>query len=287
MNAPLAFMDPAAAGLQIGGAAARALSLELDTWPKPGLVSPFDCGSHDDMDAAMLLRSIAVLEPFLINLAEAGAAEADMATLRRIGIAAEAAMLRATRGVNTHRGAIFGLGLLCAACGATANGLEPKAARLGNIVRSRWGAAIRHMPVDCTSHGAVAVRRYGARGARLEAASGFPSVYEVGLPALRAGLALSGGDAEAARVQACFALIAVLDDTNLLHRGGSDGLAFARREARHFLESGGVGLAGWRDRAAQTHRAFVERHLSPGGAADVLAMALFVCSVEGRLQVAV
>ncbi len=289
MNVPLRVASPWVAGrgigARIGAAAAQALSLELDTSLKPGLVSPLDHGSHHDMDAATLLRSIAAVEPFLADLAEAGAAGADLPALRRIGLAAEIAMLRATGGVNTHRGAIFGLGLLCAACGAAATGLEPPAARLGDIVRRRWGAALRGTPAGATSHGAAAARRFGAGGARLEAAAGFPHLYDVGLPALNAGLVLSGGDAEAARVQACFALVAVLCDTNLLHRGGLEGLALARREARRFLERGGVGAAGWRDRAAQVHRAFVARRLSPGGSADLLAMSLFVQSVEGRLPV--
>ena len=100
--------------------ASRALSQELATWPKPGLVSPIDNGSHRDMDAAMLRASIHVLHPFFAELARAGRQRAGMNQLRAIGLGAEAAMLQATGGVNTHRGAIFGLGLLCAAAGATA-----------------------------------------------------------------------------------------------------------------------------------------------------------------------
>ncbi len=88
------------------------------------------------------------------------------------------------------------------------------------------------------------------------------------------------GDDAAARVQACFALIAVLDDTNLLHRGGSAGLRFAQAAARDFLAAGGVGQADWLHRAVAVHRAFVARRLSPGGAADLLAMSLFVAASE-------
>jgi len=104
----------------IAGQAFRALIRELATWPKPGLVSHVDTGSHHDMDAAMLRRSVEALRPFLAELALAGSERADMSRLREIGLRAEAAMLTATGGVNTHRGAIFGLGLLCAAAGAIA-----------------------------------------------------------------------------------------------------------------------------------------------------------------------
>jgi len=83
-------------------------------------------------------------------------------------------------------------------------------------------------------------------------------------------------DAEAARVQACFALIASVEDTNILHRGGVQGLRFARQAAQSFLYGGGVARSDWRRRAAAVHLAFVERGLSPGGAADLLTMSLFV-----------
>ena len=98
------------------------------------------------------------------------------------------------------------------------------------------------------------------------------------MPALRA----AAGDARAARVQACFALIAVLEDTNLLHRGGAEGLRYAQRCAQRFLDAGGVRQPHWQTRAQAVHHAFVERHLSPGGAADVLAMSLLAADLEAH-----
>jgi triphosphoribosyl-dephospho-CoA synthase len=151
---------------------------------------------------------------------------------------------------------------------------------LGDIVVSRWGAQILAGPVILHSHGAVAGRRYGAGGARIEAASGFPTLYECGLPALWLGRRLALQDEQGARVQLCMALIARLEDTNLLHRGGSNGLSFARDAAREFLAEGGVGGAGWQVRARAIHRDFVARNLSPGGSADLLAMTLFVDGLE-------
>jgi triphosphoribosyl-dephospho-CoA synthase len=114
----------------------------------------------------------------------------------------------------------------------------------------------------------------------MEAAHGFPSIYEVGLPALRRGARGAPDDTEAHRVEACFALIAELEDTNLLHRGGLPGLWFARRAARAFLDEGGVGRPAWRERARSVHDSFVARRLSPGGSADLLAMTLFVEACE-------
>jgi triphosphoribosyl-dephospho-CoA synthase len=197
-----------------------------------------------------------------------------MDVLRRIGIGAEAAMMRATGGINTHRGAIFGLGLLCAAAGARTAGR--RAGPLGTIVATLWGDAIRNGPIAPASHGTAALRRYGAGGARQEAAAGFQTVYTIGLPALREGIRIAGSDAEATRLQCLFALMAAVGDTALLHRGGRNGLAFAQRAARGFLTDGGVGQSGWRDKALLLHRQFVARRLSAGGCADLLAMTLFV-----------
>lgn len=266
---------------RIAELAERSLVLEIETYPKPGLVSHVDTGSHTDMDAATFARSAAVLRPYFAELADAGARDADMAVLRKIGLRAEHAMLAATGGVNTHRGAIFGLGLLCAAAGRRAMpGTMPAEMTLGAFVSRRWGADILGGPRLPDSHGERASHRYGVGGARREAADGFATVYAVGLPALRRAQRDLPGDREAARVDACFALIAALDDTNLLHRGGQVGLDFARATARAFVARGGVRARDWRLRAAAAHRAFVARRLSPGGAADLLAMSVFVDALD-------
>ena len=125
------------------------------------------------------------------------------------------------------------------------------------------------------------MRRHGAGGARLEAANGFPGIYQIGLPALRLGRALAPRDANAACVQTCFALIAAIRDTNILHRGGAEGALYATRSAATFLTSGGVERPDWRARALAVHKGFITRRLSPGGCADLLAMTLFVDALEG------
>lgn len=266
----------------IASIARAALLAELDTWPKPGLVSHVDQGSHTDMDAGTFERSTAAIVPFFALLTEAGANGADMPALRNIGLAAEQAMLSATGGVNTHRGAIFGLGLLCAAAGATwSSGRAAwRPARLADMVRARWGSSILRGPIPLRSHGTDAWRRFGAGGARAQAATGFPHALEIGLPAIRLARAMAPGDRRASRVQAFFALLATMEDTNLLHRGGAEGLSFAQEAAKGFLDRGGVAQAGWCMQAAAVHHQFVARRLSPGGCADLLAISLFLDTLE-------
>jgi triphosphoribosyl-dephospho-CoA synthase len=267
-------------GGEIAESAVDCLLMELETWPKPGLVSHVDNGSHDDMNADTFRRSAAAIKPYFQQLADTAWRGGSMGRLRAIGMEAEAAMLSATSGVNTHRGAIFGLGLLCAAAGAKAGGLADPELPLGQVVSRLWGRGIVDGPVPLHSHGSTARRRFQAGGARAEAASGFPSIYRIGLPTLRRAVRVVANDAEAARVEVCFALISAVEDTNLLYRGGLDGLRFARRETRIFLDQGGVRRPGWRERARSVHNDFVARRLSPGGSADLLAMTLFVDAHE-------
>ena len=207
-----------------------------------------------------------------------------MGHLRTIGLRAEAAMAGRTGGSQTqHRGAIFGLGLLCAAAGAvaeiSAEGAAVAPVHLGHVVVRRWAADIQRGPIPLFSHGAAALRRHGAGGARAEAAGGFRSVYEVGCPALREGRSLQPDDPDAAPVQACFALIAAVYDTNLLHRGGADGMRYASNGL--LIPVAGRGRRPGLARAPlPVHAAFVARRLSPGGCADLLAMTLFVDALE-------
>jgi triphosphoribosyl-dephospho-CoA synthase len=210
-----------------------------------------------------------------------------MNTLREIGVEAENAMMAATCGVNTHRGAIFGLGLICAAAGAVWSGtagagLQWRANVLGATVRQRWGQAIMRGPIPLHSHGTNVLRLFGAGGARAQAAAGFPHAIEVGLPALRLGRMLAPDDPEAARVQSFFAILASIEDTNLLYRGGIDGLRYAQEAAAAFLGQGGVEQPNWREQAGAVHRAFVDRRLSPGGCADLLAITLLLDALEAH-----
>lgn len=255
-----------------------ALREELLTWPKPGLVSPNDPGAHADMDATLFEASIAALADYFSDIYAAGRHRVTMAKLRVLGIAAEARMLRATGGVNTHRGAIFSLGLLIAAAGRRDADVSLAGQRLGSIVRRAWGPAIARVKPGCGgSHGLTAACRYRVVGARGEAASGFPCVYNVGLPALRAAQPAGWN---CAKVQCLFAILAHLDDTNLLHRGGAAGLDFARAQARAFLKVGGVGRPEGLCHAAHVHRQFVARRLSPGGAGDLLAATILLDGLD-------
>ncbi len=288
---------PDATSRRLGHAAVAALYDELSLAPKPGLVSFEDTGSHRDMDARTFMRSLFALRHSYPRLVALGAQGADFAALAREGQVAELSMLAATGGINTHRGAIFTLGLLCASAGALlAAGAPLQAQALRRTLVARWGAALATRDAAAggesaagdagtrraASHGAQAARRHGLRGANAEAAAGMPVLFDTALPALRSALAADLSP-QAARLQAFFATLAVLDDTNLAHRGGLAGLRWAQVQAQAWLDAGGAQAPDAVARARHIHCAFVQRRLSPGGAADVLAAACWLQRVTQRV----
>ena len=266
---------------RIDDLACAALTRELVLEGKPGLVTPSTRGSHADMDHHTFAASIVALAGYFGDCARLAAAGCNFAALQERGRVAEHAMFAATAGVNTHKGAIFTLGLLAAAAGrqfAATGTLAP--ALLGRHVAQHWGAAILiagaapGAEFDAT-HGARLRCGHGLPGAREQAAAGFPVLFATTLAQLEHAQA-RGAPADAAAIHALLATIAVLPDTNLAHRGGLYGLHWAQRTAGRFVAVGGVFAPGWMTALDTLGGAFVARWLSPGGSADLLAAACFV-----------
>jgi triphosphoribosyl-dephospho-CoA synthase len=271
--------------LALASAAVTALRDELAAYPKPGLVSPVDPGAHADMDFDLMCRSADSLQlPFAL-IAKAGREGRSFEqALAPLGRDAERAMLRATGGINTHRGAIFSVGLIVAAIArtkSTATVMHPDAVR-ATLIRE-WGDALEAHAVRgdrASSHGGRVRQSMGIDGARSEAARGFPGIFRTGLPTYREALE-RGLDANAASVHTLFALMEAVDDTTVLYRGGRAAGLFVRSAAADFLASGGCMQGGWFEKAEALHRCFIERNLSPGGCADLLAATLLILDCSG------
>ena len=257
-----------------------ALLQEAHLSPKPGLVDGRGGGAHHDLDLALMCRSAQALWPGFAAMAEAAqAAGAPTAALRRtlgrLGREAEAAMLNATGGVNTHRGAIWALGLLVAAAALDAGNGPGAARRIAAVAGTLARLADPGAPVRTGHKGETACRRYNVGGARGQARAGFPQVVDVALPALAASRARGDGET-AARLNALVALIAGLDDTCVLSRAGTAGLVCLQAGAAAVTAAGGVATLAGR-RALQALEAdALALGASPGGAADLLAAALFL-----------
>jgi triphosphoribosyl-dephospho-CoA synthase len=197
--------------------------------------------------------------------------------LSRLGREGERSMLHTTRGVNTHRGAIWTLGLLCAGAAM----LPEKGNSAGNICGR--ASRIARLPDSYTSleksHGQEAHQRFGVRGARGEAESGFSHIIEIGLPMLRNSRS-QGLTEEFARLNALVAIMADLDDTCLLHRGGLAALTLAKAGAKTILQLGGTSTAGGFRALCDLDCGLLHLNASPGGSADLLAGVLFLDFIE-------
>ncbi|HEY4074850.1 MAG TPA: triphosphoribosyl-dephospho-CoA synthase MdcB [Herbaspirillum sp.] len=274
---------------QLARAAVRSLYQELTLYPKPGLVSLIDNGSHADMNAATFMRSLFSLRHYFFQIAEAGMQGAAFDKLKQLGMAAEGRMLRATGGVNTHRGAIFCLGMLCAAIASChAQGIALSAAAIRANLSMQWGVALtQHAKVsanEAASHGLQIAARHAVGGAREEGARGFPAVFEIALLQLDSTLG-AGRNWQSAKIDALFALMAHIDDSNVYYRGAAEGNAIVKLHSRRFIDAGGTAAGDWQQRALDCHVLFTRHRLSPGGAADLLAAACLVhqmCALPER-----
>ena len=270
------------ADLSLAQIAVGSLLQELEAYPKPGLVSRIDSGAHADMDYDVMNRSSRVLLHPFARIAAAGRnAGSFKSIIVPLGLEAENEMLLATGGVNTHRGAIFSLGLILAALAlveSRSTSKTPEQVRAKLL--ETWGEALQAHANSGNygnSHGSKVRRATGSGGARIEAARGFPCIFEIGVPSYYEALA-SGLDLNASRIQTLFILMEAVDDSNVIFRGGLEAADFVRRTAGQFLMDGGCGRDDWFDRAEELHRTFIQHNLSPGGSADLLSGTLLVAS---------
>jgi triphosphoribosyl-dephospho-CoA synthase len=257
--------------------AVDALIDEADLSPKPALVDRRGSGAHTDLHLGLMHASALALWPAFKEMAEAALSIGEIGLPLReaiglIGREGEQAMLATTDGVNTHRGAIWALGLLVAAVA-----LEPESSAAGSIALRAARLALledRHAPRPL-SHGAQVAQRYGARGAREEAQLGFPAVIERALPQLQRSRAAGHGE-QNARLDALLAIMTRLADTCVLYRAGEEGLHTMQRGAQAVLDAGGSASLAGRRRLHELDQQLIALNASPGGAADLLAACLFI-----------
>lgn len=284
----------------------NALLREVYITPKPGLVDLNDCGAHTDMDVHTFECSAEDITPFLLRMYEEGlsfsmvggpgssAAEGSSSfsnlflRVREIGKEAERAMFAATKNVNTHKGIIFSMGLLLTAMGVDAAGSGERAdlpyedricflaADIASSVLKEELSELR-LADACSnkkpSHGERVFATYGIDGVRGEAISGFPCLREVALPRYRSTRESNLSENDRA-LDTLLSIMSKLSDTNLLSRGGIDALNFVQSRAAGIINSFEPGSSAWRHEIEIFNAECIEKNISPGGAADILALTL-------------
>jgi triphosphoribosyl-dephospho-CoA synthase len=270
----------------VGTLAIRSLYKELSLSFKPGLVSFVDNGSHSDMDAKTFMRSIFSLRNYFKKITLAASMNRDFSYLQYLGIEAEKKMLKATNGINTHKGAIFSLGILCAAAGLLhTRKIQFNSENLSKIIYENYGSTLLNSSnpnTNLVTNGEKVKEKYGFNGARHEAAYGFLSITKLALPTLKMTMNDLNNE-EASLMQTLFILMQNIKDTNIAHRGGKDGLLFVQNISSNFLKKGGVFNNNWKDEVIKIHNLFIEKNLSPGGSADLLASSYFVYTLEKEI----
>ena len=271
--------------------AERALRRELDTPLKPGLVGPDSSGAHTDMDYALMQKAIAALRPYWSRMAKASVPP----LLQMIGIEAEKAMKKATGGVNTHRGAIFALGLALNARGMEVTVAEEvmqnrlcKIAGVilhNGLIDSALHFTAQGAPASQRTHGEQAVKQYGVKGAREMALEGYKDLWTNWLPYYRS---LRRQASSCPEQQTLLRIMSTLDDTCVIHRVGYERAQEVKREAadvlmaeekwffakpcEKYFSSAGNNL---QDLCVR----YAAEGISPGGAADMLALTILIDSL--------
>lgn len=284
----------------ISQAALKSLLYEVSLSPKPGLVDRFDNGAHDDMCFQTFIDSSLALAPFFEVYVSTGfnmSSQTPQETfkhLRDIGIKVEDAMFTATKGINTHKGVNFSLAVIL---GATGRWLAQKNIALNQPyhfspqdvtaicqVAAELSSDVLTMDLqDLTrkkrlSYGEKLFLDYGITGPRGEANAGFPSITQKALPYFK-DLIIHGHNLEKVQLQLLLYLMTFVEDGNLIHRGGIQAWQTVQEEAKQLLDQD-LTEDQLKKALSDYNTTLINRHLSPGGSADLLAITLFFAFLE-------
>lgn len=250
--------------------AVRALYDELSLYPKPGLVSLVDSGAHKDMDGLLFLRSLFGLRHYFFHIGFQAALGKTPQQLVLWGKQAEQRMYQITKGVNTHRGAIFSLGILCSSlCRLSVQKQGFTLDEVQQEIIDFWSYYLKNHHENTNTHGALVKERYGVPDAKRLAIEGYQSVFQIykSLQTWKEDKVFFG-------LIAYQRLLLSMEDINVLYRLGPKGLAFARQTISQAItiEDKEASLQA----AIKIHHLFSEQNISPGGVADMLSMLYFL-----------
>lgn len=273
--------------------AVEAMLSEVSATPKPGLVDRHNCGAHHDMDFFTFVSSSAALSDAYRAMGQVGIDFGDQEItdmwpmLQSVGYEMEQRMFEATKNVNTHKGMVFSLGILSACAGwlsrqkniqsITATAICGAAAQLCAGLCEK---AFKDMDQKTElTKGDRMYLAYGLRGARGEAEDGFPTVMTVALP-MYTLLRDTGISINDALVETLLHLVAHTEDTNIVSRHDWDTATYAKEAAKRVIRLGGIHTEVGRAAIEAMDQDFIERYISPGGAADLLALTHFLYEIE-------
>lgn len=282
--------------------AEEAILTEALLTPKPGLVDAKDSGAHKDMDIFTFIRSAVSLRNGFKEMFLAGARNEIplnnlLSVIRPIGIEMEKEMFKATDGINTHKGIIFSMGLLLAAFGrklsedlSSGESIPVLCSQdtdhifmiIRKITEGLVSKDFRNLEMkEKLTHGEKLYLKYGFTGIRGEAEKGYPVLRDKVLPYLRT--MNKRMSYEETLLEILFLLMNHVEDSNIVTRGGMESLNYVRSRAERFLNDGGMRQQDAYKKLQTMNEEFIHRNLSPGGAADLLSLAIFLGKIEQLL----
>ncbi|PAB57955.1 triphosphoribosyl-dephospho-CoA synthase CitG [Anaeromicrobium sediminis] len=276
---------------QIENMAIRSLLYEVSASPKPGLVDRHNNGAHNDMDFFTFIDSSTILgetfyECTLMAIEEDYPIEGLLNIIRPIGIKGEKNMFYMTKDVNTHKGLIFSLGIICAACGflykrkesITAENICAKVEKMTkNIVNKEL---MNKKDLTPSTYGEKLYLKYGTTGIRGEVASGFETVRKYALPSLKEMMEKKNLCKNDIFVHVLINLMANTEDSNILGRHNKEVLKVVQNRAKSILEIGGMNTVRGREEIKVFDKWCIENWVSPGGSADLLAVSIMLYLLE-------
>lgn len=271
--------------LRISSLAIQAMLYEVACYPSPGLVSPISNGAHKDMNYFTFIDSTSVLSKYLALFVQQGFTDKCYKevfdSIRTIGIEAEKDMFIETKGVNTHKGMLFLIGVACAAVGKAIYE-EKNFSQVQSIIKKMTEGIVKKELSSLEenpnlSHGEKLYLKYKNEGVRGEVERGIPTVFNFSLDFYKQSEDLSLNDR---LVHTLIGIMQICDDSTIIHRHNSQVLEEVRGKAREIIKLGGMRTSCGREKINNLCKEFIEQNISPGGSADLLGVTVFLYLVE-------
>lgn len=246
--------------------ATYAIKTELDTTPKPGLVDKFDNGAHTDMDYALMLKSINSLSPFFDKLSCLAYKDSlpNVQEIQNVGIEAEKQMLKTTNGVNTYKGALFSMGLVLTCASYIYKNKEINKTDLRENIKNLASQFVQ----PTNTHGKIVIDKHKIKGALSSAIDGYALLFDEWLPYLE-----NNKEEEYPLIKLLLFIMTKIDDTNIYYRKGEEIVKYVKIKAQETLDKFSI------EEVKKLNSEFIKLNISPGGAADMLSLTLFVYSI--------
>lgn len=274
----------------IAAYALEAMLCEVTAYPSPGLVSSISKGAHMDMDHYTFIKSTSILSRYMVLFAQEGYSNNTpkdiFKAIRGIGMEAEAEMFKGTKGVNTHKGMIFLLGISCA---AVTKAMHDKKdfSQIQEIIKQMTKGLVQEELSNlnkkkAASHGEKLFVKYNVTGIRGQVEKGIPLVFDYSMQVYKENKALKLNDRV---IHTLLCIMQHCEDSNVIHRHSIDTLKEVQQKATYIISLGGMTTEIGKTAIEALDKEFTLSNISPGGSADLLAVTIFFNSIEEYFRI--